>query len=920
MRQRLACGWIAALALAALAPAQGPAEGHFALRAGKVHLGDGRFLADAWIVVRDGKIVEVGNRSEPPPGVPVVDVRDKVVMPGIVAADSDLSGHRDAEYNVTPDFVALEGFDLVRKNRRALAGGVTTAYLAPGRSRLIPGQGSVVKTSGEEFSRRVLAETAALRITLGRESTQAPALFEPTPAPTSDDPLLPARKQVPTARISQLAELLRIFADARTSKADTAGPGAAEDEYAIEPLRRVLRKELPLRVHAKAGADLLRALELARRLEARLILEDPYEIGRVATQVAAAKAACVFRLPVRPGTTNAGGEDRFDRSVQSSPGNAARARAAGIPVAITTASDEDLEDFLLLAAYAVREGLSPEHAMAAITADAAAILGVDQRVGTIAPGKDADFLVLSGEPFAVGTLVEKTYVDGRLAYARESAQDVLAVRVGRILTGDGRSLRNGVLLAQGGRIKAIGEDLPIPFGARVIQLPEGTMTPGMIDAYTHVGLSGEGQGVPNGQADQRVADAVRPDDPLLAQAAEAGVTTVLVSGRDQALVSGRVAALKTHGTGRSHVLKEIAGVRFVFDGVGPDALRPLTEQIERGRRYIETWQQYEKSLVDPAASRPVVQAQDEARPDPITGTWDVDIRDLPIPFPLQLKMVLKLEGTRISGTVQVRIQGREAPPQQVSEGTLEGTTVRMLFRLGQGGDVTLEGTVGEDVMNGSFRGGPFPNGRFEARRTSKEAGGTAASGPRSNKPRVDEALEPIRALLEKRATAVVRAGRGPAIEAVVQWFEQQKLPYALHGAADAVDDPKLLGTTRPAVLLNPEVVERERGEIVNAAARLAEAGVPIAITSAATAGTRFLPLHASHAVRYGLAPEDALKAVTLWPARTFGLADRIGTLERGKDADFVVFSGNPLELTSRVLLVVIDGKVAVDRRTLEGGR
>ena len=80
------------------------------------------------------------------------------------------------------------------------------------------------------------------------------------------------------------------------------------------------------------------------------------------------------------------------------------------------------------------------------------------------------------------------------------------------------------------------------------------------------------------------------------------------------------------------------------------------------------------------------------------------------------------------------------------------------------------------------------------------------------------------------------------------------------------------------------------------------------------AGTRYLPMHASYAVRYGLSPQDALQALTLWPAMTFHLDDRIGSLEKGKDADLVVFSGNPFEPMSKVLLVVCNGRVVVDNR------
>ena len=202
---------ILALALLTLLPASpigdDPPAKDFAVHCGKLFVGDGTEQVGAWLIIRHGKIAEVlPAGSTPPPDLPVLDASDRVVMPGIVAADTDLSGHGDAVYTFTPDFVAIDGFDFMRPYRRALSGGVTTVYLAPGRSRLIPGQGSVVKLHGDDMVQRVLAEASCLRITLGKEGTAAPAVFEPTPHPTADNPLLPARKQYPSSRLSQSPE------------------------------------------------------------------------------------------------------------------------------------------------------------------------------------------------------------------------------------------------------------------------------------------------------------------------------------------------------------------------------------------------------------------------------------------------------------------------------------------------------------------------------------------------------------------------------------------------------------------------------------------------------------------------------------------------------------------------------------------
>src|SRR5690606_4655166 len=145
----------------------------------------------------------------------------------------DINEHRDSNYNVTPDFVALEGFDFLSRHPRALSGGVTTAYLSPGRQRFVSGQGSVVKLHGDDLVERVLAENACLRITLGKNANNSPQLFEPTQHPTADDPLLPARRQYPTARISQLHQLRELFRGASAGETPIQGQGAVEDRYEI---------------------------------------------------------------------------------------------------------------------------------------------------------------------------------------------------------------------------------------------------------------------------------------------------------------------------------------------------------------------------------------------------------------------------------------------------------------------------------------------------------------------------------------------------------------------------------------------------------------------------------------------------------------------------------------------------------------
>lgn len=916
--------------------AQGPAASDapardFAVHCGTLLTGDGTTaLQNAWLVVRGGKVASVGTDA-PPADLPVVDCGQKTVMPGIVAVDTDLAGAADSDYQVTPDALAIDSFDFDRKWLPALQGGVTTAYLSPGRERLVSGQGAIVKLAGSDIVERVLTENAFLRVNLGDGALRAPRVFEPVPHPTADDPLEESRIQTPTSRIAVLAELRALFAAATDSVKTPGGTGPAENRYDERPLADVVGGKLPLRAGAFRTQDIRRALQLQQELGVRMVLEDPQEIEPVAAVAAAQKVAATFRVPVRFGQPNPGGEDRLQKTPEPRPEAPARAAKAGMLVGLAPAAGVSLRDYLMSVAIAVRHGLSPDRALRAIGADAAQILGVAARVGTLAAGKDADFVVLSGEPLAVGTMVEATWIDGRRVFVRTTETKALAVRAGRILDGTGRVHRNGVILVQDGRIKGVGEELSVPYGATVIDVPTGVMTPGFVDAFSHLGLAGEGSPVPPGQPMQRVADAIAHDDPMFAAALAEGLTTVLVSGKDTAAVNGRVAAVKTGAADRAAmVLRPIAGLRLVHDAIGPDGIRQLADQVNRGKQYVESWRKYEKELAEwqqgkkaPAPATAPAPAAAPPAEDPVSGTWEAEI-DVQGQMQLKVALDLVLEGTKVTGTIRISFAGRDMAPQEIQSGSWADGKLKLEFR-GMGGSASLEATLQGDTLNGKFTMGRLGEQQVTGKRTSKtptapatapaaKKADTSGDDGKPKAPNVDENLEPMRAAIEKRAALVVRCSRGAAISAAIELLEKEQIPYVLQGADDLVDEASLAGGRKPPVLLGPSVLIEEKGTLRNVAATFADRDLPILFGSGDCAGARHLPLHVAHAVRYGLSPADALAALTLWPARAFRLADRIGSLEKGKDADFVVFSGDPFEPQSRVLLVVCNGTVVVDKR------
>lgn len=931
----LGAALMAAPATSQRAAAQAP-SGTFAVRCGTLLVGDGQqAVRDAWLIVRDGKVDSV-SQAAPPSDLTVVDARDKVVMPGIVAVDTDLAPARDSEYQITPDAYAVDAFDFERSWRAALEGGVTSAYLSPGRSRLVSGQGAVVKLAGTDLVERVLSDQSCLRVNFGPAALRAPRVFEPNPHPTDDEPLEPARIQTPTSRISLLAELRALFAEATDKDRGPGGEGPAEHRYDERALRMVVEGKMPMRASAQSASDIRRALQLQQEMGVRMVLENPNEIDHVAATAAAQDAMATFRMPTLFGRSVPGGEDRL-QDIKAPPfGAPADAAAAGMTVGISPAAGVPLRDFLVSVAVAVRYGLPESTALRAVGLDAAKVLGVDDRVGSLQKGKDADFVVLSGDPLAVGTMVESTWIDGVRRYQRSTDSQVLAVRASRVHDGTGRVLRDGVVLIQDGRIKAVGEDLAVPYGAEVLALDGGVATPGFVDAFSHLGLAGEGTGVPTGAPSQRLHEVLAFDDPMFAPALREGITSLLVGGKDGGLTSGRLAAIKTGAADRDGMLlREIVGQRMVFDAIGPNATKPLADLVARAKKYAAAWKTYEKALADwkagkdgaPAPEPAKPEPKDEAAPkvDPVTGTWEAEIV-IQERFRLQVKLDLTLKGSKVTGQISVGMGGR-TPPAQDIEGTFENGTLRIEFR-GMGGAATLEATLDGDNLTGTLSLGPMGSQQVTGTRTSKKPGAAAKAPPprrkkkdnddgRPKAPKTDQNLEPMRAVLDGKATLVVRTNRAPAIQGVVALLEKEQVSYALTGADDLLDDGALLGGKKPAIVVGPEVVVEDDGELVNVAAAFADHDLPIMFGTGNCAGTRFLPMHAAYAVRYGLSPQDALQALTLWPAKTFHLDERIGSLEKGKDADLVVFSGNPFEPTSKVLLVVCNGRVVVDNREQE---
>jgi imidazolonepropionase-like amidohydrolase len=175
-------------------------------------------------------------------------------------------------------------------------------------------------------------------------------------------------------------------------------------------------------------------------------------------------------------------------------------------------------------------------------------------------------------------------------------------------------------------------------------------------------------------------------------------------------------------------------------------------------------------------------------------------------------------------------------------------------------------------------------------------------------------------LLEGKIPLIVAAGDIRQIKDAVEWAEKEKIPLIIQGGYDAWRVAELLAKKHVPVILAPTLSLPAREDEAYDAAytnamKLHEAGVLFAFSAGGASNVRILPYQAAMAAAFGLPKDEALKGVTLYPARILGVEDRLGSLEAGKDATLIVTDGDPLEIRTQVLSAYIDGRpINLDNR------
>ncbi|HKD99636.1 MAG TPA: amidohydrolase family protein [Planctomycetota bacterium] len=371
------------------------------------------------VVVQGGKVVAVGPAATTsiPAGAETRDVAGKVIFPGIVDTHSHIGGGSGADGSVPiqPDVRILDSINARDPGfRRARAGGITTVNVMPGSGHLLSGQTLYLKLREARTIDDLLIRLDGGRIAGGMKMANGTNSQKEPPFPgTRGKSAALMREQLVKAQAYR--EKLRRAGDDPEKKPDR--------DLDMEALVEVLDGKRVVHQHTHRHDDILTALRLRDEFGLKMVLHHVSEAWKIAPEIAAAKAPCSVIVIDAPG----GKLEARDLSLETG----AVLERAGVLVGFHT--DDGITDsrlFLRSPALAVRAGMSREKALEAMTIAGAKMLELDSRIGTLEAGKDADLLVLSGDPLSVSTSILETWVEGKKVFDLAKPEDRLVAEGG----------------------------------------------------------------------------------------------------------------------------------------------------------------------------------------------------------------------------------------------------------------------------------------------------------------------------------------------------------------------------------------------------------------------------------------------------------------------------------------------------------
>ncbi|MGI9056939.1 MAG: amidohydrolase family protein [Pyrinomonadaceae bacterium] len=377
----------------------------------------GQPIEEGVMIVQNGKIQAIGDARvvRLSSDVQIIDVKGKVIMPGLVDTHShvgDGSG-ADSSSPIQPDVRLLDGLNPRASSlQRAQSGGITTVNVMPGSGHLDSGQTLYLKLRDD-------ANTVDDLLIYDKDGKYLGGIK----FANGTNPLRSGGGTFPGTRAKSAALVREQFLKAKDYREKIRKAGNDKSklpprDLAMEALVEVLDRKRTVHFHTHRHDDIMTALRLQKEFGFKLVLQHVSEAWKVADEIAKAKVPASIILIDSPGGKLETTDIKFENGVAL--------EKAGALVGFHT--DDYITDsrlFLRSAGLAVRAGMSREKALYGMTMAGAIMLEMQDRVGSLEQGKDADFIILSGDPLSVYTHVLETWVEGKKVFDRADAKDYL---------------------------------------------------------------------------------------------------------------------------------------------------------------------------------------------------------------------------------------------------------------------------------------------------------------------------------------------------------------------------------------------------------------------------------------------------------------------------------------------------------------
>jgi imidazolonepropionase-like amidohydrolase len=826
-----------------------------AIRGGTVFTVTRGTIQNGTVVLRDGKIAAVGGPNTAiPSGADIVEASGRFVTPGIIDAHSHIAAESINEGGTTVS--SMTGIEDVLDPTdvsiyRDLAGGLTVANVLHGSANPIGGKNQVIKLRWGKDARGLVFEGAppGIKFALGENPKDMRQFGQTGP------------RRYPVTRAGVEFVVRDAFSRAKVYQKEWQDyerrKKAGEDvsmprrDLQLEPLVEILEGKRLVHSHTYRADETLMLIRLAEEMGFKIAtFQHVLEGYKVADEMA------------KHGVGGSTFSDWWAYKIEAEdaiPYNAAIMHKRGVLVSINSDSAEHARRLNTEAAKSMHwGGLTEDEALSFVTINPAKQLKIDNRVGSLEAGKDADVVIWNKHPLSTYAIVDRVYIDG-LQYYDRLAEDrrltdagreksTLAAAEGRtapstapqtpqprtpqgpvetfgsvapvarqqvpatgpataiinarIFPISGPAIERGTLVIRGNRIEAVGASVTVPAGAQVIDAKGGEVYPGFIDARTSIGLNEPG---PRGfddtnemleiNASVKAQVAYQSDSDAIPVARVNGITSVAVVPSG-GLIGGQVAVMNLDGwTWEESTLQPVAGVTFQFP--------PLVRGGGGGGGNPDLNRKYE---------------------------------DLKKERDARVKRVEEL-------IARARAYARTPAAERATDWNLAALAPVAELKQPMFVAASSESDIREAV-----------------------------------------------AFADRAGIRIVITG-GLESPLVASLLKEKNIPV-------------ILGS----VLTLPAREDAHHAATYKAAGELAQAGVTFAFGTGGAANNRLIPYEAAISVAWGLDRNRALRAITLDAATILGVADRIGSLEAGKIANLFISTGDPMEMRTQFTHIFINGK------------